>query len=189
MASEIIVITYPTPDEAERVVETVRRLEAEHLLELEDLVYVTRAVDGAVSVYESISRPLAGAALGAFWGTLLGKWFGAPLLGAGIGAAGGALMSRFQDDGIDDRFVRDLAVTLSPGSSAVFSLVCRSTRDKVLPEIGKFGGTVLHTSLSDELEAEFQAALDEVHRNAVAVQSATLRPERRRARRIVRRHS
>ena len=82
---------------------------------------------------------------------------------------------------------RDLAACLSPGSSAVFGLVCRSTRDKVLPEIGKFGGTVLHTSLSHELEAEFQAALDDLHRNAVAVQSATLRPDRSRARRIVRR--
>jgi uncharacterized membrane protein len=186
MASELIVVTYPTADDAEQVVETVRRLESQHLLELEDLVYVVRTADGAVSVYDSINRPLAGAALGVFWGTLLGRWFGAPWLGAGIGAVGGMLASRLQDDGIDHGFVRDLATCLAPGSSAVFGLVCRSTRDKVLPEVGKFGGTVLHTSLSHEVEAEFQAALDQARRTALAVRSATVAQERVRKRRIVR---
>src|SRR5258708_3756871 len=154
MSSELIVINYPNPTDAEQVVQVLRRLEDEHLLELEDLVYVAREPDGALSVYERLNRPLAGAALGAFWGTLLGRWFGSPWLGAGIGAAGGMLVSRFHDDGIDDSFVRDLGATLAPGSSAVFALVCRSTPDKVLPEVGKFGGTVLHTSLSNKVEAE-----------------------------------
>jgi uncharacterized membrane protein len=185
MSSELIVITYPNPTDAAQVVQLLRRLEAEHLLELEDLVYVTREPDGPISIYERLNRPLAGAALGAFWGTLLGRWFGAPWLGAGIGAAGGMLVSRFHDDGIDDGFVRDLGASLAPGSSAVFALVLRSTADKVLPEVGKFGGTVLHTSLSNEVEAELQAALDDARHKASAVRDATLVPPRARPRRVV----
>jgi uncharacterized membrane protein len=189
MSSELIVITYPTPEDAERVVETVRRLQAKHLIDVEDLEYVTRDEHGAVSVFESINRPLAGAAMGAFWGTMLGKVFGKPLLGAGVGAAGGALLGRLvdDDDSIDDGFVRELSATLAPGSSAVFALVRRSTPDKVRAELGKFGGTLLHTSLSDEMEAQLQAALDEVHRQAVAVRSATFPTVTARRRRIVRR--
>jgi uncharacterized membrane protein len=52
------------------------------------------------------------------------------------------------DEGIDEGFVRELTTKLAPGSSAVFALVRRSTSDKVLGELGRFGGTVLHTSLS-----------------------------------------
>jgi uncharacterized membrane protein len=165
MSSELFVINYPAPDAAERVVEVVRRLQAEHLLELEDLEYCTRDLDGKISMYESIHRPLASAALGAFWGTFLGKCFGMPLLGAGLGAAGGALAgSLASSDGIDAGFVRDLCATVAPGSSALFILVRRFTPGRVLPELGKFGGTVLHTSLSDDDEQRLQAALDEAHR-------------------------
>src|SRR5438270_1042789 len=110
MATDLIVITYPVAEDADRVVQTMRRLEAEHLLELEDLEYCIRDLDGNISVYESSNRPLADAALGAFWGTFLGKCFGMPLLGAGIGAASGALASRVGGggDGIDEGFVRAL---------------------------------------------------------------------------------
>jgi uncharacterized membrane protein len=189
MTSELIVITYPTPEHAEQVVQTLRRLESEHLPELEDLEYCVRDPDGTIALYESINRPLAGAALGAFWGTFLGKCFGMPLLGAGIGAAGGALVGRLRgsDEGIDEGFVRQLCATLSPGSSAVFALVAKSTPDKVQPELGKFGGTVLHTSLSNQDEERLQAALDEAHLTASVARSATLSRDRRRQRRIVHR--
>jgi uncharacterized membrane protein len=187
MATELIVITYPVAEHAERVVETLRRLEAEHLLELADLEYCSRDPDGNIAIFESINRPLAGAALGAFWGTFLGKCFGRPLLGAGVGAASGALAGRLgRHDGIDEGFVRALCATLAPGSSAVFALIRRHTPGKVLPEVGKFGGTVLHTSLSDEDEAGLQVALDAAHQRASAMRSAGLASARVRRRRVIR---
>ena len=39
-------------------------------------------------------------------------------------------------------------------------LVHRSTPDKVLPEISRFGGEVIQSSLSDDAEAQLQAALE-----------------------------
>ena len=188
MATELIVITYPVAENADHVVEILRRLEAEHLLELEDLEYCSRDLDGNIAIYESINRPLTGAALGAFWGTFLGKCFGMPLLGAGVGAASGALSVRLgRQEGIDEGFVRALCATLAPGSSAVFALIRRHTPGKVIAELGKFGGTILHTSLSDEDEAGLQAALDAAHRQASAARSATLAPARIRRRRVIRR--
>jgi uncharacterized membrane protein len=58
-----------------------------------------------------------------------------------------------------DSFIKDLAAKLQPGSSALFVLVRKATPDKVLPEVSKYGGTVLHTSLSNDAEARLQAAL------------------------------
>ena len=57
--------------------------------------------------------------------------------------------------------MKKLSENFKPGTSALFVLVCNSTPDKVVEEIKKYGGTVLHTSLSHEDEAKLQAALDE----------------------------
>src|SRR5262249_22020023 len=76
-------------------------------------------------------------------------------VGAGAGAVSGAL----SDLGINDDFMKDLASTMRPGSSALFVLVRRATPDKVLEELQGTGGTVLRTSLSHEDEAKLQAAL------------------------------
>ena len=76
-------------------------------------------------------------------------------MGAAAGAASGALT----DVGIDDKFMKDLAATMQPGSSALFVLARKATPDKVLEEIKGTGGTILQTSLSHEDEAKLQAAL------------------------------
>jgi uncharacterized membrane protein len=187
MPSQLIVVTYPTPAAAERVIETVRRLESEHLLEIDEAVYVTRDCAGTVSVTERMNRPLKTVALGAFWGALLGKVFGVPLLGAGIGAVGGALTrARHEADTIDPEFVRACAASLPPGSAAIFSLVRRSTPDKVIAELGKYGGTVLHTSLSEAQEVRLQEAIDTAHGKAKLLHGSRRAPRSVRTRRVVR---
>jgi len=50
---------------------------------------------------------------------------------------------------------------LHPGHSALFVLVRTVTADKVIPEIQKFGGKILKTSLNHEDESKLQAALDQ----------------------------
>ena len=95
-------------------------------------------------------------------GGLLGLRFLMPLAGMLVGAAAGALGGSLADYGINDQFIqfiKDLSAKLEPGSSALFVLVRKSTPDKVLPEVNKYGATVLHTSLSQDAEARLQAAL------------------------------
>jgi uncharacterized membrane protein len=82
-----------------------------------------------------------------------------PLLGLAMGAAAGAASGALTDVGIDDKFMKELAATMSAGSSALFVLVRKATPDKVLDELKGTGGTVLRTSLSHEDEAKLQAAL------------------------------
>ena len=41
----------------------------------------------------------------------------------------------------------------------------RATVDRVEPEVAKFGGKLLQTSLSKEAEAKFQAMLDEANKS------------------------
>jgi uncharacterized membrane protein len=90
---------------------------------------------------------------------MIGLIFLNPLLGLAMGAAAGAVSGALTDVGIDDRFMKDLAATMQPGSSALFVLARRATPDKVLEELQGTRGTILQTSLSHEDKAKLQAAL------------------------------
>jgi uncharacterized membrane protein len=85
-----------------------------------------------------------------------------PLLGLAVGASAGAVSGALTDVGIDDKFMKELGATLTPGSSALFVLLRNPSTapDKVLDELKGTGGTILKTSLSHEDEAKIQAALN-----------------------------
>jgi uncharacterized membrane protein len=114
---------------------------------------------GKIKLHQAINLMAAGAASGGFWGALIGLIFLNPLLGMAVGATAGAVSGALTDVGIDDRFMKELANTLKPGTSVLFVLVRKATPDKVLDELKGTGGTVLNTSLSHENEAKLQAAL------------------------------
>lgn len=166
--AELVAVSFGNPQEADRVLTDLRRLEKEYLIDLEDAVVAVRQPDGKVQLKQSVSMVQMGAAsgglTGALWGTLVGLLFLNPLAGFAIGglagAGGGALSGTLIDYGIDDNFIRSLAETLPEGSSALFVLVRKAQPEKILAELSKFpGGKVLRTSLSPEQEARLQEAL------------------------------
>jgi uncharacterized membrane protein len=77
-----------------------------------------------------------------------------------IGAATGALAGSATDVGVDDNFMKELGAGLPENGAAVIVLVRSANRDKVGPAVAHFGGTLIQSSLSDEAETRFQAALD-----------------------------
>jgi uncharacterized membrane protein len=159
--SELIAIAYPDKQTASEVRQTLARLQTEHLIELDDVVVVVKDNDGKVRLDQAVNLTGAGAASGALWGGLIGMLFFAPLLGMAVGAASGALSGKFSDFGVDDNFMQDVGAHLQPGGSAIFVLVRRATPDRVLEEVGRYGGTVLRTSLSRDAEERLQAALSQ----------------------------
>jgi uncharacterized membrane protein len=167
--SDLIAITYPDVNQAGKVLDVLKRMVKEHVLDLEDAVYVTKDSTGEVDLHQMINLPGEGAARGgmggALWGGLIGLLFLQPLagmaIGAAVGAGTGAIVGKVSDYGIDDKFVKDLSTQMTPNSSAIFVLIRRVTVDKVLPEISQYGGTVLRTSLSDDAERRLQAALSQ----------------------------
>jgi uncharacterized membrane protein len=155
----LVAVAYPDEATAKEVLDVLGRLQTEKSIQLEDAVVVTRNQDGKVKLHQSMKPAAAGAAGGALWGGLIGLLFLAPLLGMAVGAASGAAAGALTDVGVDDRFMKDLGTKLEPGSAALIVLVQRSTPDKVLPEIQRFGGEVLQTSLSNEAEQQLKDAL------------------------------
>jgi uncharacterized membrane protein len=165
--AELVAVGFDNPQEADRVLTELARLQREYLIDLEDAVVAIRQPDGKVNLKQSINMVGVGAASGglsgALWGSLVGLLFLNPLAGMAVGglvgAGSGALSGSLVDYGIDDTFIRQIAETLQPNTSALFVLVRKAQPEKVLQELSQFRGRVLRSSLSPEQETRLQAAL------------------------------
>ena len=160
--SNLIVVGFNNAADAFEMRAALARMQTQYLIEMEDAVVVTRDTKGGTQLHQALNLTAAGAVRGAFWGTLIGLLFLNPLLGAAVGAGSGALSGKLADLGINDQFMRDLGATLTPGSSALFVLVRKSTPDKVLEGLKPFAGKgrVLQTSLPKEKEDELRKFIE-----------------------------
>ncbi len=157
--STLVVVGYDDQFKAEEVRLTLLKLQKDYLIDMEDAVVAVKDAKGKVKLHQAVNLTAAGAVSGGFWGSLIGLIFLNPLLGLAVGATAGAVSGALTDVGVDDRFMKELATSMNPGSSVLFVLVRKSTPDKVLDHIKGTGGKVLKTSLSHEDEAKLQAAL------------------------------
>jgi uncharacterized membrane protein len=157
--SDLVVIAFPTEAKAEEVRQKLLTMQKEYLLELSDAVVALKDDKGNIKLDQLINPTAAGAVGGAFWGALIGLIFLMPLAGAALGAAGGAVGGALTDLGINDKFMKDTAAAIQPGTAALFVLIRKVTADKVLEGLKGEGGTVLKTSLDHTKEVALQAAL------------------------------
>ena len=157
--STLVVIEYDDQFKAEEVRLSLMKMQKDYLIDLEDAVVAVKNQKGKVRLHQAVNLTAAGALSGGFWGSLIGLIFLNPLLGMAMGATAGAVGGALTDVGIDDKFMKEPAATMKPGSSTLFVLVKKVTPDKVLEEIKGTGGKILKTSLSHEDEAKLQAAL------------------------------
>ena len=160
--SDLVVIAFPTEAKAEEVRQKLLAMQKEYLIELGDAVIAVKDSNGNIKLNQLINTTAAGAVTGAFWGSLIGLIFLMPLAGAALGAASGTLSGYLTDIGINDKWMKETAAAVQPGTAALFVLVRKVTADKVLDRLKGEGGTVLKTSLDHTKEAALQAALAEV---------------------------
>lgn len=156
--SELIVMTFADRETAGQVRQTLRGLERDGRVSLDDAAVIEKDAEGKLAVANEIDR---GMKLGALGGGVLGVLlsFMFPLAGIVLGVAGGALVGRSFDLGVDQRFVRDVSDGLQPNSSALFVLVRESDPGVVLAALEPYQGTLHQTTLNSEAEAELRRVL------------------------------
>jgi uncharacterized membrane protein len=165
--STLIVLDFDGIHTADDVLNKLRSLQKEHLVDLEDACVVERDGGGKIHIKQAVNLTAVGATSGgtwgALWGGLVGLLFLNPLagmaVGAVFGAGAGALSGSLANYGISNDFVKKLGETIPVNSSALFVLVKHVTEDKVLAEIEPYKPRVLKTSLSNEDEARLKAEL------------------------------
>ena len=160
--SNLIVIGFNNEADAFAMRAALIKLQSQYLIEMEDAVVVTRDTNGQPQLHQAVNLTSAGAVSGAFWGSLIGLLFLNPLMGAALGAGAGGLSGKLADIGINDAFMKELGATLTPGTSALFVLVRKSTPDKVLEGLKPFAGKgrVLQTSLTKVEEDELRKFIE-----------------------------
>lgn len=171
--SELVCIAFKDSSTADRVLNELRAMETNYVLDLEDAVIVVRDMDGKVHLKQCVDvfggATVHGVSLGMLWGGLIGLLFMNPLAGligslAG-GAGAGAITTAaseyglLSDYGIPDHFIRALGSTITRGTSAIFLLIRSVDQDKLLANFSRYEGTILKTSLSAEQEEKLRVAL------------------------------
>ena len=159
MASTLAVIAYPEQGTAKEAVAALQRMQKEFLIDLQDVAWVTKAQNGKMKLHQGTSLTGVGASSGAMWGFIFGLLFFVPLFGLALGAATGALAGKLSDVGIDDAWIKEVAASIAPGGSALFVMARNTNQERVLPEMAKFGGTVLKTNLTSEQQQALEEAL------------------------------
>ena len=128
--SDIVAIAFPTEAKAEEIRQKLATMQKEYLIDLGDAVIALKESDGHIKLNRLISTTAADAVSGTFWGAL-----------------------------IDDKWIKETAAAIKPGTAALFALVRKFTANNVLAGLGGEGGSVLMTSLDHTTEAALQAAL------------------------------
>jgi uncharacterized membrane protein len=160
--SNLVVAVFDDELRAEEVRLDLLRMQRKHLVELEDAVTLFRTQEGKVRLRHNSHHTVGGALAGGALGTVLGLMLLNPvfaLLGLIGGTAVGAISGSSTHLGIDEEFMETLAEQLKPGTSALCVMVLEAL-DKVLEELRKFDGRVIHTSLGDGYEEKLQEIID-----------------------------
>lgn len=157
----LLAIAYPDQGTAEQAMGTVNELEAELIIQAEQVAAVSRDLEGKYHVHTAHGGASAGAGAwwGGFWGFLFGLLFFIPFAGLALGAGMGALFGHFGSKGIDKAFQQQVRDYVKPGTSALFMVIDQVTPDKAIAAMQQYGGTVIRTSLSDEDTKRLQEAL------------------------------
>ena len=157
--SHLIVVTFENPDEAGQVLETLRSVQREGYLNLDDSAVVVKDEEGKVHVKNEMDRGVkVGAIGGGLLGVLLAGFF-FPIAGLVVGALAGGLIGKTADLGVDQKFVKEVSEDIQPGTSALFFFVRDAEPDVAVAALRPYKGTVRHTTFPPEAEKELRRIL------------------------------
>jgi uncharacterized membrane protein len=161
--SQLVVVGFPTVEEAETVRRELVDIQREQLIAIEDAVVVESEADGKVRLHQAVNLTTAG--------SLGGLLFLNPLLGAAVGAGLGAASGSMSDLGINDGFMREVGETLKPGTAALCLLVKDATPDRLIERLRVHAphATLLRTNLSHTDEDRLRRQLEQASKQAEAL--------------------
>ena len=157
--ADLVAIGYPDESTAIAAEAEAQRLAGDLVIQPDAIAAIVRTKDGKFKVTTNHHMVGTGATYGMLWGLLFGVLFFVPVFGMAVGAGLGALMGKLEKAGIDKEFQRQVRDLLQPGTSALFLVVEKTTPEKAVEALSKYGGTVLKSSLSPEAEQQLQQEL------------------------------
>lgn len=144
-------ITFPDLEGAHNFEKTLKHMDKEELIVLEDAVIVTKNEKGKVHVHQSKDLTTAkGAAKLGTVGFVAGLLLGGPVGGAVLGAAAGALLGKKLDLGIPDDKIDMLKDSLEKDHSLLFIQVRPLKEGALRNALKQSGGDVHDVDIANE---------------------------------------
>jgi uncharacterized membrane protein len=157
--SNLIVIVFDEPDEAGKVRASLKSVEHEGRLRLDDSAVVVKDEKGKIHVKDQMDRGVkVGAVTGGLLGILLASVF-FPIGGLIIGAVAGGLIGSAAGLGISKSFIKEVSESMTENSSALFIIVRDGDPDIAVAALRPYQGKILQTTLSPEDEEALRRTL------------------------------
>ncbi len=157
--SNLIVIVFDDPEQAGNVRATLKSVEHEGRLRLDDSAVVVKDEKGKIHVKDQMDRGVkVGAVTGGLLGILLASVF-FPIGGLIIGAVAGGLIGSAAGLGISKSFIKEVSESMTENSSALFIIVRDGDPDLAVAALRPYQGKILQTTLSPEDEETLRRTL------------------------------
>lgn len=158
--SNLVVITFDNAEEADKIRASLKSVQKEGLVSLDDSAIVVKDEDGQVHVKNELDRGVkVGLAGGGLLGLFIGFMWGGPIGAMILGAAGGALVGASTDMGLQKSFVKEVSEAIKPNTSALFIIVRESNPNAAIAALKPYKGEIYHSSLDPEAEETLRHVL------------------------------
>jgi uncharacterized membrane protein len=156
--SELIVLTFTDTEQAGQAFNALKKAQSGGSVKIDDAAVIVKSEAGKVEIKNQLDTGVKwGAVGGGVIGLMLASVF-FPLAGLAIGALGGALIGKSLNLGVDQKFVKDVTEALKPGSSALF-VIGSGNPEVIAGALRPFQGTIYQTTLSTEAVETLHDAL------------------------------
>jgi uncharacterized membrane protein len=156
--SQLVVVAFDDTEQAGQVLAALKKQQSQGNLKIDDAAVIVKDENGKIDVKNQADT---GVKWGAFGGGVLGALLVGvffPLAGIALGAAAGALIGKTMDMGVDKKFVKEVTESLKPGSSALF-VIGSGNPAVIRATFEPFKGTILQTSVDTEKYEQLKDAL------------------------------
>lgn len=178
--SELIAFVFRDQYRAPEVLNELRRRDWPWIRDLEDAVVITMNEAGTARVHLSVNLATFETARWArLWGSLLNSTFFLPLTEAMVEAANAMSIgaqrvatatkldreetfeTKWWRESLEhaEDFKRDVAALMIPQGSAIFILLRTDNASTVLKQLGNYGDTIVHTTVSSKQDEKMLARL------------------------------
>jgi uncharacterized membrane protein len=157
--SHVLAITFEDETQGPACLRTIKSLRDHGQLKINDAAVVVKDAEGKVKVDNMVESGVKeGALIGGFVGLLLASVF-FPLAGIALGAGGGALIGKTLNTGLDKKFITDVQDSIKPGNSAVLFIVNHENVGLLITALEPYKGQIFQSSFDSEAEEEIKRSL------------------------------
>lgn len=162
MSGTIGVLIFDQEEQANAFLKTLKEMEKDKLVQLEDVVSVIKDEDGRYTIHETTDFTRSkGAVTGGALGLVIGIVLGGPLGGLLLGGALGWFTAKKIDLGVSKDQINAVEEHMDNGTAAVFVQLKEGNLDTLSAVIKQSGGKLIDLSISDEQMADVNETLSD----------------------------